>query len=351
MEKSMSSVHETAYPRFKPNLTNQELVEIYTPSLDECKFVCDCVRAEEQLSLLVLLKIGQRLGYFINPSEVPANITDHIAKCAQLEHTDNEKFLKLEKTGSRHRLRDLARNYLGIKAFDLDSKELVSRISEEAAETKQELADIINVVIEEMVRQRIELPGFSTLQRVARRSRSNVNNRLYDSIHGSLSPKIKNQLTDMLEIGDGHTLSTWQKLKQEPKKPTNKEVRSYLIHLSWLKQWVASLPDVNQIPVARWRQMVLESRALDIAGLKKLKPAKRYALIVVLSHSQLRNAMDDAVTILIRKLNDDDAHSRYFSGESSVALPISNFLPEFFFFAERPLPLGRGCKAKNQNST
>ena len=43
--------------------------------------------------------------------------------------------------------------------------------------------------------------------------------------------------------------------------------------------------------------------ALDVADLKRLKIQKRYALIVILSHSQLRHAMDDAVNILIRKLN------------------------------------------------
>ncbi len=165
----MSSVHETAYPRFKPNLTDQELAGIYTPSLEELKFIHERVHSSvDQLSLLVLLKTGQRLGYFIPPSEVPSDITVYIAARAQLENIDKGKLCKLEQTGARHRLRDLARSYLDIKAFDEDCKALVVCIAEKVAETKQELADIINVVIEELVRQRVELPGFSTLQRVAR---------------------------------------------------------------------------------------------------------------------------------------------------------------------------------------
>lgn len=305
----MSSVHETAYPRFKPNLTDQELAEIYTPSLEEQKFVHEHVcGAAAQLSLLILLKTGQRLGYFVHPSEVPCEIIIHIAECAQFEIVGKGSLRKLDQTGTRHRLRDLARGYLKIKAFDEDSKALIVAIAEEAAQTKQELADIINVVIEELVRQRIELPGFSTLHRIARSSRLAINNRLYDAIYASLSPKIKIELADFLKVGKDNTTSIWQRLKQEPKKPTNKEVRSYLIHLSWLKKWVDLLPDVSHIPVARWRQIVLESRALDVADLKRLKASKRYALIVILSHSQLRNAMDDAVTILIRKLN--SVHNR-----------------------------------------
>lgn len=162
----MSSIHETAYPRFKPNLTNQELDEIYTPSQEELKFVHEQGNNSiEKLSLLVLLKTSQRLGYFIPPSDVPSNITGHIATCAHLSRIDSRQLRELEQTGARHRLRDLARGYLKLRPFDKDCKALIGHIAEEAAETKQELADIINVVIEELVRRRIELPGFSTLQR------------------------------------------------------------------------------------------------------------------------------------------------------------------------------------------
>ena len=300
----MSNVHETAYPRFKPNLTDQELEEIYTPSQEELKFIhAQGNNSTEKLSLLVLLKTSQRLGYFILPSDVPSNITVHIATCAHLSSIDSRQLRELEQTGARHRLRDLARGYLKLKTFDEDCKALIGHISEEAAETKQELADIINVVIEELVRRRIELPGFSTLQRAARSSRAAVNNRLYDSIYNSLSPKLKTELADFLKMDEGNTQSRWHKLKKAPKKPTNREVRSYLNHLSWLKEWVNLLPDVTHISVGRWRQLVLESRALDISDLKRIKPEKRYTLIVVLSHSQLRSAMDDSVTILLRKLN------------------------------------------------
>lgn len=298
----MSSVHETAYPRFKPNLTDQELDEIYTPSQEELKFIHEQGNnSTEKLSLLVLLKTGQRLGYFIPSSDVPSNIIAHIVACGHLI-IDNRQLRELEQTGVRHRLRDLAKSYLRLKTFDEDCKVLVGHISEEAAETKQELADIINVVIEELVRRRIELPGFSTLQRAARSSRSAANHRLYDSIYNSLSPKLKEELADFLKIGEG-TQSQWHKLKREPKKPTNREARSYLNHLSWLKEWVNLLPDVSHIPVGRWRQLVLESRALDIADLKRVKLEKRYTLIVVLSHSQLQKALDDAVTILLRKVS------------------------------------------------
>ncbi len=209
----------------------------------------------------------------------------------------------MDQTRLLYRLRDLARDYLNLKAFKEDCEDFISRIAEEAAQTKQELADIINVVIEELVRQRFELPAFSTLLRAAGHARSTVNDRLYSSIHASLSNERRLELDALLEVGDNVIMSDWQRIKQEPRKPTNKEIRNYLSHLTWLKSWVDRLPKINCIAAAKWRQLVLESRALDVAELKRTKPNKRYTLIVVLIHSQLRNTMDDAISVLIRKMN------------------------------------------------
>jgi hypothetical protein len=48
--------------------------------------------------------------------------------------------------------------------------------------------------------------------------------------------------------------SQWSKIKKEPKKPTNTEVRDFLSHLDWLKSLVNRLPAVDHIPVGKWRQ-------------------------------------------------------------------------------------------------
>ncbi|WP_432262745.1 DUF4158 domain-containing protein [Cupriavidus sp. TMH.W2] len=53
----MTAVHETAYPRFKPELTEQELAEIYMTTASELIFVRRNARSDAaRLILLVLLK-------------------------------------------------------------------------------------------------------------------------------------------------------------------------------------------------------------------------------------------------------------------------------------------------------
>lgn len=57
------------------------------------------------------------------------------------------------------------------------------------------------------------------------------------------------QLDAMLLPAPQQAMSGWQQLKQDPKKPTNMEVRQYLEHLQWLKSWSTELPAVAHIPV------------------------------------------------------------------------------------------------------
>src|SRR3546814_1231308 len=86
------------------------------------------------------------------------------------------------------------------------------------------LEDIINVLIEELVRQKFELPGFTQLVRAARAARNAVNTAIFKSITEQLSAEQRQMLDDLILQRRGVTL--WDQLKREPKRPTVREVRS-----------------------------------------------------------------------------------------------------------------------------
>ena len=57
----------------------------------------------------------------------------------------------------------------------------------EAAQSKDILADMINVGIEALVHARYELPAFSTLRRAAQKARAQVNHRYYHQVYDALN--------------------------------------------------------------------------------------------------------------------------------------------------------------------
>lgn len=300
----MSSIHETAYPRFKPELTQRELEDVYTSNEGESKFIHRKGRTgPARLYLALLLKTVQRLGYFPMLHEVPVPVVSFIGKTIGVGVISACDLLEEEKRHhSRERGIEAVRQYVGIRPITSDTHKAILSASTEAAQTKHELADIINVVIEELIRQRFELPAFSTLNRKALTVRIDVNDRYFKTLVDPLPAALIERFDAMLVPTPQQAMSGWQQLKQDPKKPTNTEVRLYLEHLQWLQGWAAELPAVAHIPVLKRSQYVYEARALDVADMKALKHDKRYALMVLLFHAQMSKSLDDAVEMFIRKL-------------------------------------------------
>lgn len=300
----MSSIHETAYPRFKPDLTQRELEDVYAPNAEDSKFIRRNAKTPAaKLYLALLLKTVMRLGYFPMLNEIPAPIVAFIGKKLGMGSIPARDLLEEEKRHhSRVRCMEAIRAYVKIRPITIETNNAILSAATQAAQTKQELPDIINVVIEELIRQRFELPAFTTLNRKAFAARSEVNDRYFKTLVDPLPAVVINRFDAMLVPAPLQGMSGWQQIKQDPKKPTNTEVRKYLDRLTWLKSWSSELPSVAHIPVVKRNQYVHEARALDVADMKDLKHDKRYALMVLLFHAQLSKSLDDAVEMFIRKL-------------------------------------------------
>lgn len=71
----MPSPQDTAYPRLKSNPTEQDLLRLYTPPLEELALARRVTRnLATRLNVLILLKTFQRFGYGIALAGIPARI-------------------------------------------------------------------------------------------------------------------------------------------------------------------------------------------------------------------------------------------------------------------------------------
>ena len=307
----MSTIQDTAYPQLKKDLSARDLTAIYTPTADECAFAVGVsARRPTQALLLIQLKILQRLGYFEPVSTLPRAIIDHVCGSAQMRIPTVRELKAYDASGSRSLHLKKIRDFVGVRRFVEADWLWLDQIAREAAATKQELEDIINVLIEELVRQKYELPGFTQLVRVARAARNAVNSAIFKSIDGQLTPEQRQMLDDLVLQRRGLTL--WDQLKREPKRPTVREVAKFLEHIRWLKSLGHGLPDTREMAVTKRHQMMLEARALDAKDIRAVKPLKRHTLAVLLIQSQLEKATDDVASIFIKIMHgiDNQAEER-----------------------------------------
>src|SRR6516162_125016 len=289
----MPAVHETAYPRLKEAVTPTDLAEVYTPTRKEIALAIDTSpRPEARLGFLILLKTFQRLGYFVLVGEVPKPIVEHIAHYLGVDPSSGE-FLKYDESGTRRRHIPIIRAFLNVQPFDNTARALTATVVREAARTKDDLADLINVAIEELIRNRYELPGFTTLVKEARRGRAEVNRGLYRHVALALGEEGRGQLDRLLAVDDATGRSSWDAIRDDARRPTLTHPTHLVDRLHWLKALNIGAAPLETIAHVKVQHFAAEAKSLDAARMLETQPQKRYTLASALIRVQVARTLDD----------------------------------------------------------
>ncbi|NUS83308.1 MAG: DUF4158 domain-containing protein [Streptomyces sp.] len=197
----MASLERTAYPRFKRLISERELREYFTPSAEETAWARERThhRPGRVLALLVMLKSAARLGRVPKIGEIPEVVVAHVHDQAGLTagtvpEADSER--------SEERYRSAVRDRLELKYRPGEARAVAEAAMQAAAPAKAHTADLVNVALEELVRQkeRLELPAFSTLDRMASRIRSEVEASQCEAIVARMSDAARERVAGMLEV-------------------------------------------------------------------------------------------------------------------------------------------------------
>ncbi len=298
-----TAIHETAYPRIRSSITETEMVEIYTPEKDELAFVNKNAKTPStKLGLLLLLKFFQRLGYFPDFNDIPFQVIEYIAIAAGFKNIKSN-IKSYTKTKARKTHMEIIRNYMSINSYRKGGKRFMIEAMEKASKIKDIIPDIINSAIEEMVSARYELPAFDTFVRNAYDVRTSINKIFYLNIYTQLNDNQKKSIIELLNIEASEATSLWNKLKQDPGKPTVRKIREFINHLNWLKSLNVKSIDLNDIPESKLKRFVEEAKTLNINKMNEMSEHKRFSLAVSLIQAQTAQAYDDLVEIFTRRVN------------------------------------------------
>jgi len=302
----MTAVYQTAYPRINPNLSQEAINEAYKITAAEKRFIANHCRQKSvsQLGMLVQLKMAQRLGRFTAYAKIPSEIVKHIKRQVR----SDVKLTQLKDYFTR-RTRDqhvkLIRKYLKLNPFDASASDNVRAWAEEAALTKESVADIINVVIERLVQARIELPAFEALEKPCEKARAFANRKYYQEIAGHLDQEGVDDIERLLGSVQ-HNKKFWSTLKLESKRPSPGNIKHYLAHLEWLKSLQFLVPSHIELPHTKYEQFINEAMAMDQSKIVRLAQDKRLALLVLLIKHQYASTLDDSAKIITKTLKKID---------------------------------------------
>ena len=172
----------------------------------------------------------------------------------------------------------------------------------EAAQTKDDLADLINVAIEELIRNRFELPGFTTLFKEAQRGRAEVNRGLYRRVALALGEEGRAQLDRILTADDTTGRSSWDAIRDDAGRPTLTHLKHLVDRLHWLKALNVGATAFEAIAHVKVQHFAAEAKSLDAARMLETQPQKRHTLAAALIRAQVARTLDDLGETLIKRM-------------------------------------------------
>jgi TnpA family transposase len=295
----MTLVDRTAYPKFKQFPDPKELAELYTPTETEIKLVKSKTKSHEGfLCFMVMLKSFQRLGYFPHPELVPIAVIKHLRSYLKLQ--DWVKAIPSER--QRYNYQNAIREYLGVKQYDKPAQRLIAIAIAISAEVKDHPADLINVAIEELVKERYELPAFSTLDRLVGHIRASVNNRLFSRISTGLSQVEQIYLDQLLSADTLESTATLNLLKSPPKSATLSGVRQLQTKFDALMTFGDAKRLLESIARTKIRYFAAQGRALDISEFQDINLPKRRTLLLCLLYEAQIKTRDHLVEMFIKRI-------------------------------------------------
>jgi hypothetical protein len=105
----------------------------------------------------------------------------------------------------------------------------------QAAQVMENPADLISAAIEVLVKEHCELPGFSSLERMARRIRSLVNRGIYQQVADRLSDTEQQALLQLITREEEESFTAFHRIKETPKSATLTHLDEWLSRLTWLQ--------------------------------------------------------------------------------------------------------------------
>ncbi len=300
----MSSIERTAYPRLPRVITLKDLQQSFTPTADEVEWVNGTSRgAALRIGLATLLKCFQHLHHFPPLAEIPPEIVEHVSASLGLSPTQALDYGG-ELTHTMYRHHRKIREMLGVKAYDEKAgRDLILKTARDAANLVNTRIDLINIVVNEMVRLGWELPAFRTLDDIAEAIHAAAEADLHVAIAQKLNGEQRAWLDNLLHGELPSRQTRYNQLKRSAKRSSRKHLDDLIEQLHWLE----GLPDCKAplagIAATKLKYMGDVAAAMDAGDMKDFRPAKRHAYILALIHQMQVRARDDIAEMFCRRIS------------------------------------------------
>ncbi len=173
-----------------------------------------------------------------------------------------------------------------------------------AVEAKDDPADLINVALDEVVRAGLELPGYSTFDKMTTAIRAQFNTALFTAVGGRImaDPAARARLAHLLVLDPVSRRSGVDRLKAPAKAATLGKFKLRLAYLAELDALGPTEVWLEGVAPQKIAHFAGEARATDVGDLRDIGEAKRWTLLASLIHECRTAARDEVATMFCKRM-------------------------------------------------
>ncbi|WP_244115913.1 DUF4158 domain-containing protein [Burkholderia cepacia] len=163
--------------------------------------------------------------------------------------------------------------------------------------------DIISATIYELIARDIELPAFSTLDRLTEQIHARAQSGFFRRVTRRLIDEQKLDLDRLLARDISNRQTSYNRIKRHAKRPSRQRLDQLIGQLAWLDELGDFSLAVSGIPASKLRSLAIQAMALDASALRNdTLPEKRYTLIVALVNRMPVRTRDDLADMFVRRM-------------------------------------------------
>ncbi|CAD6563203.1 Tn3 family transposase ISPa42 [Paraburkholderia sabiae] len=251
----------------------------------------------------MLLKVFQQLHYFPPLATIPAGVVEHVRAAADIGDTVQFGY-DTETSPTLFRHYTAVRTWLDVKPYyGTDANAIATRAAHTASLTMDQPVDIINATIDELIARDIELPAFSTLDRLTEQIHARAQSRLFKRATRRLTDEQKLALDRLLARDLSNRQTAYHRINRHAKRPSRQHLELLIDQIAWLDELGDFSLAIAGIPASKLRSLANQAMALDASALRNdTLPEKRYTLIVALLNRMRVRARDDLADMFVRRM-------------------------------------------------
>lgn len=285
------------------NIQEYEIGKYYTFSSYDIDIINNHRRDYNRLGFAVQLALLRYKGFPLsNINNIPESVLNYIAEQIQVDPKQFEFYAQRENTRMEH-LKEIREIYGYRYYIKEDEKYLIDILFPYALENDDAI-NLMKLAILEIRKQKIMLPGITTIEKVVSEVIKKADDYVLQSIIKNISDDQKNKLDMIINIqSESEDIKTKLSfLKEDSGHASPKAFAEVMERLELIRSLQLEI-NIENIHPNRIRQLSRLGSKYEPFALRRFEEKKRYAILIVYLYELSQDLIDKAVEIHDRQIN------------------------------------------------